>query len=79
MAVAEEYFDEKEAAEIKAILRKKVTLRDVRRAVMFYKISRGSFSGTRTSFGVKKNNILSFRYQIQRASERLQNVVIERC
>lgn len=77
MAVAEEYFDEKEAAEIKAILRKKATLRDVRRAVMFYKISRGSFSGTRTSFGVKKNNIRSFRYQIQRASERLQNVVIE--
>lgn len=61
MAVAEECFDEKEAAEIKAILRKKATLRDVRRAVMFYKISRGSFSGTRTAFGVKRNNIRSFR------------------
>lgn len=76
-AIAEEFFTPEEAAELKAILLQNRGLRDVRRAAMFYKVSRGSFSGTRTSFGVKRNNIRRYRCQIQQASIRLQDVVIE--
>lgn len=77
MAMAEEFFPPAEAEEIRELYRQKATLRDVRRAAVFYKISRGSFSGTRSSFGVKRNNIRRCRYLIQRASERLRDVVIE--
>lgn len=75
--IAEAYFSPEEAAELKTILQQNHRLWDVQRAAAFYKVSRGSFSGTRTSFGVKKNNIRRFRYQIQLASIRLQDVVIE--
>jgi len=70
-------FPEEDATELIAILKGKAELRNVRRAAAFYKTSRGSFSGTRSSFGVKRNNIRRFRYQLERASKRLQDVVIE--
>ncbi len=70
-------FPESEATELLAILKGKAELRNVQRAAAFYKTSRGSFSGTRSSFGVKRNNIRRFRYQLERASKRLQDVVIE--
>lgn len=77
LAVAEECFTSQELDEIRELYRRKTELRNVRRAAIFYKISRGSFSGTRSSFGVKRNNIRRFRYQIQKASRRLEDVVIE--
>ena len=77
LAVAEECFTSQELDEIRELYRRKTELRNVRRAAIFYKISRGSFSGTRSSFGVKRNNIRRFRCQIQKASRRLEDVVIE--
>ncbi len=77
MTVAEEFFTPPELEEIRELYNRKAELRDVRRAAIFYKISRGSFSGTRSSFGVRRNNIRRFRYQIQNAARRLENVVIE--
>lgn len=75
--IAHTCFPPQEAAELEDILRGRARLRDVRRAAAFYKTSRGSFSGTRTSFGVRANNLRRFFYLLQDASARLADVVIE--
>lgn len=75
--IAHACFPPQEAAELEEILRGRAQMRDVRRAAAFYKTSRGSFSGTRTSFGVRSNNLRRFFYLLQDASIRLADVVIE--
>ena len=50
---------------------------DVQRAVAYYKVCRGSFSGTTSSFGVRPNNLTNFLYLFDDASKRLQDVIIE--
>ena len=42
-----------------------------------YKVCRGSFSGTTSSFGVRPNNLTNFLYLFDDASKRLQDVIIE--
>lgn len=75
--IAHACFPPQEAAELEEILRGRAQMRDVRRAAAFYKTSRGSFSGTRSSFGVRPNNLRRFFYLLQDASVRLADVVIE--
>ena len=57
-----ECFDGEEREELLQILRGRSNLFDVQRAAAYYKVCRGSFSGTTTSFGVKPNNITNFLY-----------------
>nr|WP_326183699.1 DNA adenine methylase [uncultured Oscillibacter sp.] len=75
--IAEECFTPEEAMELQKILRGKARLRDVRRAAAYYKVCRFSFSGTRSSYGVKRTVIGHFHGLLQRAATRLQGVVIE--
>ena len=72
-----ECFDGEEREELLEILRERSCLFDVQRAAAYYKVCRGSFSGTTTSFGVKPNNLTNFLYLFDDASKRLQDVVIE--
>ena len=72
-----ECFSGEEREELLEILRERSCLFDVQRAAAYYKVCRGSFSGTTTSFGVKPNNITNFLYLFDDASKRLQDVVIE--
>ena len=72
-----ECFTGEEQAELLEILRERSDLFDVQRAAAYYKVCRGSFSGTTTSFGVKPNNLTNFLYLFDDASKRLQDVVIE--
>ena len=72
-----ECFDGEEREELLQILRERSCLFDVQRAAAYYKVCRGSFSGTTTSFGVKPNNLTNFLYLFDDASKRLQDVVIE--
>lgn len=55
-----ECFSGEEREELLEILRERSRLFDVQRAAAYYKVCRGSFSGTTTSFGVKPNNITNF-------------------
>lgn len=75
--IAIAYFSPEEASELLSILQKKMELMDVRRAAAYFKISRGSFSGTTSSFGVKACDVRQFFYLLWEASRRLRNVVIE--
>ena len=70
-----ECFSGEEREELLEILRERSCLFDVQRAAAYYKVCRGSFSGTTTSFGVKPNNITNFLYLFDDASKRLQDVV----
>ena len=70
-------FSGEEREELLQILRERSELFDVQRAAAYYKVCRGSFSGTTTSFGVKPNNLTNFLYLFDDASKRLQDVVIE--
>ena len=72
-----ECFSGEEREELLQILRERSCLFDVQRAAAYYKVCRGSFSGTTTSFGVKPNNLTNFLYLFDDASKRLQDVVIE--
>ena len=72
-----ECFSGEEREELLEILRERSCLFDVQRAAAYYKVCRGSFSGTTTSFGVKPNNLTNFLYLFDDASKRLQDVVIE--
>ena len=63
--------------ELLQILRERSCLFDVQRAAAYYKVCRGSFSGTTSSFGVKPNNLTNFLYLFDDASKRLQDVIIE--
>ena len=49
----------------------------MQRAAAYYKVCRGSFSGTTSSFGVRPNNLTNFLYLFDDASKRLQDVIIE--
>ena len=77
LEIAQECFSPQEAAELEEILQGRARMRDVRRAAAYYKTCRGSFSGTRNSFGVRSNNLRRFFYLLQEASRRLEDVVIE--
>ncbi len=72
-----ECFSGEEREELLEILRERSCLFDVQRAAAYYKVCRGSFSGTTTSFGVKPNNLTNFLYLFDDASKRLQDVIIE--
>ena len=72
-----ECFTGEEREELLQILRERSNLFDVQRAAAYYKVCRGSFSGTTSSFGVKPNNLTNFLYLFDDASKRLQDVIIE--
>ena len=72
-----ECFSGEEREELLEILRERSCLFDVQRAAAYYKVCRGSFSGTTSSFGVRPNNLTNFLYLFDDASKRLQDVVIE--
>ena len=72
-----ECFSGEEREELLQILRGRSNLFDVQRAAAYYKVCRGSFSGTTSSFGVRPNNLTNFLYLFDDASKRLQDVVIE--
>ena len=72
-----ECFSGEEREELLEILRERSCLFDVQRAAAYYKVCRGSFSGTTSSFGVKPNNLTNFLYLFDDASKRLQDVIIE--
>ncbi|GEM_PF-491321 len=72
-----ECFSGEEREELLEILRERSRLFDVQRAAAYYKVCRGSFSGTTSSFGVKPNNLTNFLYLFDDASKRLQDVIIE--
>ena len=72
-----ECFTSEEREELLQILRERSNLFDVQRAAAYYKVCRGSFSGTTSSFGVRPNNLTNFLYLFDDASKRLQDVVIE--
>ena len=67
-----------EAEEVIALLRGRAELLDVRRAAAFFKVSRYSYSGTMTSYGVKSCDLRHFFHLIWSAARRLAGVVIER-
>lgn len=75
--VARTEFPPEQAAELLEILRDKEEWMDVRRAAAYYLTSRYSFSGTRSSFGVRPVHLDHFFGQLQEASRRLQGVVTE--
>lgn len=75
--IAETEFPPDQAEELREILQGQAELYNVKRAAAFYKLGRGSFNGTFTSFAIKPCDIRPFFRLIQEASERLQNVVIE--
>ena len=75
--LADRYFDPPDAEIIKNLLRKNSKENPVVRAAAFYKVMRGSFSGTGDSYGARALNVRSFFYQIQRASDALQYVIVE--
>ena len=70
-------FSGEEREELLEILRERSRLFDVQRAAAYYKVCRGSFSGTTSSFGVRPNNLTNFLYLFDDASKRLQDVIIE--
>lgn len=70
-------FSGEECDQLLQILQERSTLFDVQRAAAYYRVCRGSFSGTTTSFGVKPNDLTNFLYLFDDASKRLQDVVIE--
>ena len=72
-----ECFTGEEREELLQILRERSRLFDVQRAAAYYKVCRGSFSGTTSSFGVRPNNLTNFLYLFDDASKRLQDVIIE--
>lgn len=70
-------FTEEQAEELLPIFQDQQELYDVQWAAAFYYEVRGSFSGTRTSFGVKAYEPYRFLKLIEQGAERLKGVVIE--
>ena len=70
-------FTGQQEEEIKEILEKRKLAFDVELAAATYHGIRGSFSGTRTSFGVKKYCVDHFFCLIQKVGDRMKDVVIE--
>ncbi len=66
-----------QAKELTEILKGQAELYSIKRAAAFYRLGRGSFNGTFSSFAMKPMDIRAFFKLIADASERLQNVVIE--
>ena len=66
-----------QAKELTEILKGQAELYNVKRAAAFFRLGRGSFNGTFSSFAIKPVDIRAFFKLIADASERLQNVVIE--
>ena len=66
-----------QAKELTEILKGQAELYSIKRAAAFYRLGRGSFNGTFSSFAMKPMDIRGFFKLIADASERLQNVVIE--
>ena len=66
-----------QAEELAEILKGQAELYCVKRAAAFFRLGRGSFNGTFSSFAIKPVDIRAFFKLIADASERLQGVVIE--
>lgn len=77
MELADVWFDPPDAGIIKDLMRPTPEGNKVKRAAAFYRVMRGSFSGTGDSFGAKPLNIRHFFYQIWQASRILQQVTVE--
>ncbi len=58
------------------ILRGRAELWDVRRAAAYYTVDRRSFNGTRNAFAIRPTRMEKFLQLMERASRRLQDVVI---
>lgn len=77
IAIAKTEFPPDQAEKLIQIITGRAELMNVRRAAAFFKISRYSYSGTMTSYGVRSCNLRHFFHLIWSASRRLENVVIE--
>lgn len=66
-----------QAKELVEIMKGQAELYNVKRAAAYFRLGRGSFNGTFSSFAIKPVDIRMFFKLIADASERLQNVVIE--
>lgn len=77
LEITETEFPPDQAEELREILQGQAELYNVKRAAAFYRLGRGSFNGTFSSFAIKPVDIRAFFKLIADASERLLNVVIE--
>ena len=76
IAVAKAVLTPEQYEEVRAILLSRTELWDVRRAAAYYTVDRRSFNGTRNAFAIRPTNIENFLGLMERASRRLQDVVI---
>ena len=65
-----------QSREAQMILRGRAELWDVRRAAAYYTVDRRSFNATCTSFALRPTNLENFLGLMEKASKRLQDVVI---
>ncbi|MGN0979407.1 MAG: DNA adenine methylase [Candidatus Avoscillospira sp.] len=77
LEITETEFPPDQAEELREILQGQAELYNVKRAAAFFRLGRGSFNGTFSSFAIKPVDIRAFFKLIADANERLQNVVIE--
>ena len=77
LEIAEESFSTEEAAELKALLRGRAEMADVRRAAIYFRLLRFSFNGTGRSFGGRPCSLRSFFHLIWSCSRRLEGVTLE--
>ena len=77
LATIDECFPPLQAEELRILLIERAEMYDVRRAAIYYRSVRESFSGTGRSFGAKPCNIESFFPLILSISQRIQEMIIE--
>lgn len=77
MDLADVYFDPPDAETVKKLLYGNSKMNPVVRAADFFKVMRGSFSGTGDSYGARPLNIKSFFRQIMDTAEVFQHVTVE--
>ena len=76
IALARILLTPEQSAEAQMILQGRAELWDVRRAAAYYMVDRRSFNGTRNAFAIRPTNLVNFLGLIERASRRLQDVVL---
>lgn len=77
LETVDEYFSPLQAEEVKGLLIERAEMYDVRRAAVYYRSIRESFSSTGKSFGAKPCNMQSFFPLILATSQRMQDMIIE--
>ena len=76
IAIAKILLTPEQFEEARIILQGRSELWDVRRAAAYYTVDRRSFNGTRNAFAIRPTNLVNFLNLMERASRRLQDVVI---